>query len=190
VTRIVITGNPGVGKHTIGKAIAKKLNYGLLDLNQYVIANKMIFKSANDDALDVDIKTATNALKKDLSNKNNLIITGHLAPYLLRSYQVDFVAILRRHPKELIQVYKKRNYSRSKIKDNITCEILGVCSYDAFKQFNSAKIGEFDVSAISMTGIVKDIIKAASETSRRSFGKIDWISKVENEPEILEFILV
>jgi len=31
---IVITGNPGVGKHTIAKEIAKNLEYSIIDINQ------------------------------------------------------------------------------------------------------------------------------------------------------------
>ncbi len=103
MTRIIITGNPGVGKHTVGTAIARKLNYQIIDLNKFVILSNTILKSAHGESLDVDIKAASVALKKELNNKNDLVIIGHLAPYLLRSSQIDFAAILRRHPKQLLK---------------------------------------------------------------------------------------
>ena len=190
MTRIIITGNPGVGKHTVGTAIARKLNYRIIDLNKFVILSNTILKSAHGDSLDVDVKAASVALKKELNNKNNLVIIGHLAPYLLRSSQIDFAAILRRHPKQLLQIYNRRKYLISKIKDNITCEILGVCSYDVLKRFNRTKIGEFDTSTRSISETVKDIIEAVKSKSRRNFGIIDWLSKMEDEREILDLILI
>jgi adenylate kinase len=189
VTRIIITGNPGVGKHTIGSAIAKKLNYPIIDLNKFVILNNTILKSTRGDSLDVDVKAASIALKKELNNRDNLIIIGHLAPYLLRSNQVDFVAILRRSPSYLLQTYKKRNYTISKIKENIAAEVLGVCSYDAIKQFGKSKIAEFDTSRKSPSEIVRCVIDALNNDSKRSFGVVDWLSTIENEPHLLKLIL-
>jgi adenylate kinase len=190
VTRIVITGNPGVGKHTIGAAVAKKLNYTVLDLNKFVIMNNATFPSSDGEgSLNVDVRVASYALKKEFNKGENLVIVGHLAPYLLRSNQVDFVAILRKYPKYLVQVYKKRKYSIPKIKENITCEILGTCSYDVLRHFDRAKIAEFDSSTRSTPEMVRVILQGLNMNSRRSFGIIDWISKLENEPEILDFIL-
>lgn len=190
MTRIVITGNPGVGKHTIGAAVAKKLNYTILDLNKFVIMNNATFPSSDgENSLEVDARTASHALKKEFNKGENLVIVGHLAPYLLRSNQVDLVAILRKYPKYLIQVYKRRKYSISKIKENMTCEILGTCSYDVLRRFDRAKIAEFDTSTKSTSEMVRIILQGLKTNSRRSFGIIDWISKLENEPEILDFIL-
>jgi adenylate kinase len=190
VTRIVITGNPGVGKHTISAAVAKKLNYTILDLNKFVIMNKATFPSSDgENSLEVDVRAAAHALKREFNKGENLVIVGHLAPYLLRSSQVNFVAILRKYPKYLVQVYKKRKYSISKMRENITCEILGTCSYDVLRQFDRAKIAEFDTSTRSTSEMVRVILQGLKTNSRRSFGIIDWISKLENEPEILDFIL-
>jgi adenylate kinase len=190
VTRIVITGNPGVGKHTISAAVAKKLNYTILDLNKFVIMNKATFPSSDgENSLEVGVRAASRALRREFNKGENLVIVGHLAPYLLRSSQVNFVAILRKYPKYLVQVYKKRKYSISKMRENITCEILGTCSYDVLRQFDRAKIAEFDTSTRSTSEMVRVILQGLKTNSRRSFGIIDWISKLENEPEILDFIL-
>ena len=187
--KIVITGNPGVGKHTIGTAIAKKLNYHLLDLNKFVIMNNAIIISKKQESFDVDIKKASLVLKSELRKDNDIVIVGHLAPYLLRSNQVDFVAILRRSPSYLLQTYKRRKYTISKIKENIAGEVLGVCSYDAINQFGKSKIAEFDTSKKSPSEIVRCIIGALNNDSKRNFGVVDWLSTIENEPHLLELIL-
>jgi adenylate kinase len=189
VIKIVITGNPGVGKHTIGIAIAEKLNYYVLDLNKFVIMNNAIIVSNKQESFDVDIRRASLALKKELSKDSDVVIIGHLAPYLLRSNQVDFVAILRRSPSYLLQTYKRRNYAISKIKENIAGEILGVCSYDTIKQFGKTKIAEFDTSRKSPSETVRCVIDALNNDSKRSFGVIDWLSTIENEPHLLKLIL-
>jgi adenylate kinase len=152
--------------------------------------NKATFPSSDgENSLEVDVRAASHALKREFNKGENLVIVGHLAPYLLRSSQVNFVAILRKYPKYLVQVYKKRKYSISKMRENITCEILGTCSYDVLRQFDRAKIAEFDTSTRSTSEMVRVILQGLKTNSRRSFGIIDWISKLENEPEILDFIL-
>jgi broad-specificity NMP kinase len=66
---------------------------------------------------------------------------------------------------------------------------LGTCSYDVLRHFDRAKIAEFDSSTRSTSEMVRVILQGLKMNSRRSFGIIDWISKLENEPEILDFIL-
>jgi len=75
----VITGNPGVGKHSITKKIAKKLEIEIIDINKIVIETGLFEKKA--ESLDVNI----NELKKIMAKRipRNSIIVGHLAPYII-----------------------------------------------------------------------------------------------------------
>ena len=50
---IVVTGNPGVGKHTIAKEIAKNLEFNIIDINQ--IAKDTDLFEENQDANDTRI---------------------------------------------------------------------------------------------------------------------------------------
>ena len=99
---IVITGNPGVGKHTIAKEIAEDLELNILDINKTAKDEGLFGK--NQDANDVDVKK----LEKIFSTKNleNNIIVGHLAPYVLDVQQVKIMIVLRRNPYDLITVHK------------------------------------------------------------------------------------
>ena len=106
---IVITGNPGVGKHTITQKISQKLNFPIIDINTLAKESEVIEKQENTNDVDT-IKLANIVKKIELNEK---IIVGHLAPYVVEKNQVKLVIILRRNPYHLETVYKERNYLRS-----------------------------------------------------------------------------
>jgi len=58
----IITGNPGTGKHTVAKIIAKKLNLDMIDINRVAI-DEGIFEK-RDGTLDVDVNRLKEYLKK------------------------------------------------------------------------------------------------------------------------------
>ena len=110
---IVITGNPGVGKHTITKKISEILNFPIIDIN--IIAKNSELFEKNENTNDVDTQKLGNILKEKALDKT--IVVGHLAPYVLEKNQVEKIIILRRNPYDLELVYKERKYSEIKIKD-------------------------------------------------------------------------
>jgi len=63
---LIITGNPGVGKHTIAKSLAKVLDYEIFDINKIALESKLYEKT--NETYDVDIIK----LKKILEG-NNLV---------------------------------------------------------------------------------------------------------------------
>ena len=65
---IVITGNPGVGKHTIVKEIASKKHLEILDINE-IAKNENLFEK-NDETNDVDTEKLKQILKKNISLKS------------------------------------------------------------------------------------------------------------------------
>ncbi|MFB5622461.1 MAG: AAA family ATPase [Nitrosarchaeum sp.] len=50
---IVITGNPGVGKHTVANEISKRLGLSIIDINS--IARDAELFEKNDNTNDVDV---------------------------------------------------------------------------------------------------------------------------------------
>jgi len=76
---IVITGNPGVGKHTITHEIAKNLELAIIDINEIAKVAGLFEKNKNTN--DVDTTKLGKILEGKISEKN--VILGHLAPYVL-----------------------------------------------------------------------------------------------------------
>ena len=73
---IVITGNPGVGKHTVTKKISKKLNLPIIDINIIAKDSDVIEKRENTNDVDTQ-KLAIIVKEMKLDGK---IVVGHLAP--------------------------------------------------------------------------------------------------------------
>ncbi|MDH3313982.1 MAG: AAA family ATPase [Nitrosopumilus sp.] len=177
---IVITGNPGVGKHTIAEKIAKRLELSIIDINK--IARDSGLFEENEGVKDVD----TEKLKKILAQKiseNNLIV-GHLAPYVLEKNQVKIMIVLRRSPYDLIAVYKNRKYSEEKIKENTGSEILGIIAHDAISRFEE-KIVQMDITGKTIQEGEEKVIGLIS--SNEGNEKVDWLDVVIKNNDLRKF---
>ena len=169
---LVITGNPGVGKHTIAKNLAEILDYKILDINKIARESKLFEKT--DETHDVDVSKLKKIIKKKISKKS--IIVGHLAPYVLTKSQISKAIILRKNPYSLSKVYKKRKYSQKKTAENLGSEVLGVIVFDTVKKFGKEKTFQIDTTSKSISNIskqIKDIIEGKPKKE-----VIDWLSVV------------
>ena len=155
---IVITGNPGVGKHTITKEISQILNFPIIDIN-IIAKNSDVFEK-NENIKDVDTQKLSNIFRR--MKLDEKIIVGHLAPYVLEKNQVKIIIILRRNPYDLESVYKERNYSENKIKENAGSEILGVITHDTIEKFEE-KAFQVDVSDKKIQDVVKKVLETISK---------------------------
>lgn len=181
---LVITGNPGVGKHTIAKIVAKKLSFDLVDINVVAIKNCAI-KSKESSGYVVDLQKLSSLMRKYTGKKS--LVVGHLAPYVLRKSDVCMVAVIRRSPYELKKVYKKRGYSARKARENLESEIIGVCLYDAIKKFGRNKVMEFDNTTTKATVTADRIVKAYQGKAKYLAGKIDWLSSIVTNNDMRKF---
>jgi len=178
---LVITGTPGVGKHTIAKEIGKILNLPIIDINE--IAKKFNLLEKNDETNDVDVTKLEKILKKEI--KQESVIVGHLAPYVLSSSQISKVIVLRKNPYDLITVYKKRNYSKEKIKDNIGSEVLGIILYDSISRLGKKKTLQIDVTNKTVNDSVKKVIDAIKGISYSD--EVDWLEIVSEKNNLDQF---
>lgn len=190
--KIIVSGTPGVGKHTISLELSKLLNgFPILDINKVVLTENLFIYSSEFET-EIDVTKVYNSLKLLLSTKEyvNAIIVGHLAPYVLDPLLIDFVVILRRNPFELKRIYEKRAYSEKKISDNLISEILGIISYDFLKKFNKKNIIELEIIENVLPSVyAQKIIDMYNNKNLREFGMIDWLSVAQTNPQMFKFLL-
>jgi adenylate kinase len=190
--RVVITGTPGVGKHTTAKFVANKLGRAtkVIDINKIAIDERAILEK--DDCygvVDVNVKKLTKLIAEELIKKEDLIIVGHLAPYILKpTSRIDLVVVLRRSPYELTRVLEKRKYPPNKIRDNVASEILGISLYDTLKAVRRHKIAEFDTTGKTPQNTADQVISLLLKKSEREVGIIDWLSLVYNKKDLQKFL--
>ena len=177
---VVITGNPGVGKHTVTKEISKKLGLPIMDINS--IARDAGLFEKDEDTNDVDISKLTKIIKEKISSPS--LIVGHLAPYVLSPIQIKKAIVLRRNPYDLITVYKKREYNDEKTRENAGSEILGVITHDAINQFGS-KVFQIDVTGKSISEVTEKALSIINEKSVSE--EVDWLDLVTKQNDLKKF---
>jgi adenylate kinase len=180
--RLVITGNPGVGKHTIAELFIKQdSSYKIFDISKFVIEKG--FGEQVDDGIEVDTTKIKNEINRlDLEKS---VIVGHLAPYVLDESDIDIVIILRKNPYDLIEIYKKRDYQDSKIKENAGSEILGVITNDSIASFGKEKSFEIDTTEKTPEIILKEMNNIIKNHEGGDI--VDWLRLVEEKNEINKF---
>jgi adenylate kinase len=186
--RLVITGNPGVGKHTSAKIIAEKIDAKIIDINDVAIDNNARGKNT-DLGFDVDVKKLVRVLEKLLKTKRDLVLVGHLAPYVLKPADISLVAVLRRSPYELEKALKKRGYGVDKVRENVASEILGTSLYDSLKTFGKRKVAEFDTTGKSPEETGYEILAALQKKpkSKPKLLGIDWLILVSEKGDMRRF---
>ena len=178
---IIITGNPGVGKHTIAKNVSKILKYKIFDINKIALESGVYEKK--DDSNDVDVIKLKNILKNKINKKS--IVVGHLAPYVLTKKQVTKAIILRKNPYHLLPVYKKRKYSTKKIAENLGSEILGIVTYDSIKKFGKTKSHQIDTTSKTVAKISKTVINVIE--GKFDNDVVDWLSLISEKNDLRKF---
>lgn len=179
---IVITGNPGVGKHTIGRKLSQKLELQIIDINE-IAKNSGLFEK-NDESNDVDAEKLKEILREKILDKH--IIIGHLAPYVLDNKKINRVIVLRRNPYDLIQVYNERGYSDKKSKENASSEILGVITYDAINQFQD-KVVQINVTNRNIQEVLEKVESVISDNIDSE--EVDWLELVAKNDDLKKFFV-
>ena len=106
-----------------------------------------------------------------------LIFEGHVS-HLLDG--ADKVIVLRVRPEILAERLNARNYSESKIRENLEAEALGVCSAESFEKYPDETY-EIDVSDLDIdgaVGLIEDIIQNGGDYPVGSVDFMEWL--VEN----------
>jgi adenylate kinase len=189
--RVVITGNPGVGKHSCAKFVSEKLGKAkIIDINRVILANNAVALRADgvDGLGEIDVKKTKGLMLEEIKKAKDVIIVGHLAPYVLNKTQIDLVAVLRRSPYELAKIFRQRKYSPMKMRDNLAAEILGITLYDSLERFGKKRVAELDVTGKTPQDIAEDVVSKLKKKSKKRIGIIDWLSLVHEKGDAQKFL--
>ena len=188
---IIITGSPGVGKHTIAKEIERTWKISeLIDINKIAIDAGLV--EQGQDALDVDVNKLKKHLEPIVSDIPKLhwmgrtgLIVGHLAPYVLNAKSCHPCIVLRKNPYKLLDIYKKRGYSEKKIKDNLGSEILGIIANDSIINFGQKKTFQIDTTDSTPKTIVSKIDDIINRCDNGD--DIDWLPLIQEKNDFKTF---
>ena len=188
---IVITGSPGVGKHTIAKEIERTWKISeLIDISKTAIDAGLTEQSQ--DVIEVDVNRLKKHLEPIVSDIPRLhwmgrtgLIVGHLAPYVLDVKHAHPCIVLRKNPYKLLDIYKKRGYTENKMKDNLGSEILGIITNDAIKNFGQEKTFQVDTTDHTPKELavrIHDIYNGKDNGD-----DIDWLSLIQEKNDLKKF---
>jgi len=182
--KLVITGNPGVGKHTVAGIIAEKTGAEIIDINKIALDYDAIVEKT-ERGLEVDVKKLGGLFAKLTKARKDQIIVGHLAPYVIKPSGVNMVAVLRRSPYELENTLGKRGYSDGKIRENVASEILGVSLYDSVRTFGRRKVIEFDTTGKTPKRTANELMRTLRKKPKAAV--IDWLALVSEKGDMQKF---
>jgi adenylate kinase len=182
VVRLVITGNPGVGKHTSAQIVARELKAEIIDINRVALDNGAVLEKTGK-GIEIDTKKASKIVASMLNKKkkSSFVIVGHLAPYVVKPAGIDMVAVLRRSPRKLEESLLERKYIQEKINENVSAEILGISLYDSIKAFGKRKVAEFDTSGKTPEQTAEEIVATVQKEKPRRSGSVDWLAVISEE---------
>jgi adenylate kinase len=187
--KLAITGNPGVGKHTSTKFVCEKLgDVKIIDINKVIIDNNAFLPNDDRNGKEVDIKKTSKLIRYELKRRGDLVIIGHLVPYVLKPDGIDLVVVMRRSPYEIIKTFEDREYSSEKIRENVASEILGISFYDALKTFGKNKLIEFDATGKTPQQNAEEMVLLLQNKLRHEIGMVDWLSLVYEKGDVQKFL--
>jgi len=180
---LVLTGNPGVGKHTTASEIMKQNTmYEIIDINNLAIELGLTEKAK--ETLEVYVAELKIKMKQKVSN--NSLIVGHLAPYVLDESDVDVAIVLRKNPMDLIKVFKNRGYSKEKIKSNTASEFIGVTFNDSISSFGEEKTFQIDTTNKTPEQVTSIIDKIVNGKNKGDI--VDWFHLIDKNTAIQELL--
>jgi len=160
---ITVTGTPGTGKTTVSEA----LDLPVIHLTEFVKERGL---GEQKDEFEVDIDSMVQALDEETEEYDGVVIEGHLAHY----YQSDICFVLRCNPEVLDERLEERDYSESKVRENLESEALDIVLAQAVE--HQETVVEIDTTDMSTEEVVEEIEGKIEEWPdvETDYGEADW----------------
>ena len=183
---IGITGTPGTGKKTVGRAVAKKLGYEFLEINH--LAKKLGAEvGKRDTEIEIETSIIYEKMPRLLKGKKTVVV-GHLLPHSIPDNSVDYVAVLRCSPQELIERYTERRYPKRKVKANVVVEAIDMCLSDALIKYNNSKIAEIDTTGRNIAAVAEEVMEKLKNPKERTFGGVNWLHSMAEDAKMRKYL--
>ncbi len=190
---ILVTGTPCVGKTSVSRLLASKLNAEYVNLTDLAIREGLISgKDKERDSIIVDENKMRKKLHEliDSSNKKDIVIDGHYAVSVVPKNLVTYIFVLRRDPVELKKLMQSSGFTDRKLWENLASEILDVCLVDALNVHSEEKVCELDTSGKSVEEIVSEILTVLERHKKCGVGLVDWLGKLETEGVLDDYLKI
>jgi adenylate kinase len=190
---ILVTGTPCVGKTTVARLLASKLNALYVNLTELAVHENLVSgKDEKRDSIIVDEIRMRRKIREIIEGceQNDIVIDGHYAVSVVPKKLVTCVFVLRRNPVELRKFMEQCGFSGRKLWENLASEILDVCLVDALNVHGEGKICELDVTGKSVEEVVSEILDVSSGHKECHVGIVDWLGKLENDGLLEEFLKI
>lgn len=190
---ILVTGTPCVGKTSVSRLLASKLNAEYVNLTDLAIREGLISgKDKERDSIIVDENKMRKKLHEliDRSNKKDIVIDGHYAVSVVPKNLVTYIFVLRRDPVELKKLMQSSGFTDRKLWENLASEILDVCLVDALNVHSEEKVCELDNSGKSVEEIVSEILTVLERHKKCGVGLVDWLGKLETEGVLDDYLKI
>ena len=190
---ILVTGTPCVGKTSVARLLASKLDAFYVNLTELALHENLISsKDEERDSIIVDEKCMRRKIRQIVENcdKSEVIVDGHYAVNVVPKELTAYVFVLRRNPVELRKFMEQCGFSGRKLWENLASEILDVCLCEALNVYENGKVCELDVSSKSVEQIVDEILDVLNGSKECRVGVVDWLGKLESEGLLEEFLRI
>jgi len=174
---IAVSGTPGTGKSIFARALAKKLNAQVIDLNA-LIRRKKIYRLDVDGTKIANLQKMRKEFVRTIRASHGPVVVEGLLAHLLPKKYLTHVIILRTRPKVLERRLRARKYSKAKIRDNIESEALSIILWEAVQAHSIDEVYEIDMTKLSPDAAVKLFSDALDGKVSLRPGKVDWLEEV------------
>ena len=190
---ILVTGTPCVGKTTVSRQLAKKLNAEYINLSEFAEKEKLIIEEDKVRKTGIiDEAKMRKKLHEALAKVENskIIIDGHYAGAVVAPSQVTCIFVLRRNPVELRAFMEKSGFQGRKLWENLGSEILDVCLVEVLSKHKKEKVCELDVTGETVEDVTNEMIAILDGHEKCSVGSVDWLGKLETQGILDEYLRV
>ena len=173
---IIITGTPGTGKTSVTESLKEDFKAKYISINSLLedydlnlgIDEKRGYKIVDTEKM-IPI---VDEIKEETEN-DFIIFEGHLA----QDYpKADLVIVLRCNPAVLKKRLSTRNWKPEKIDENVSAEILGICTEESYETYGN-NVQEIETCDKTIPELKNEIIKIIKQEVNYPIGEIDYLNE-------------